>query len=433
MLTLLPRGRIRFAPGALPALLLMTLALGLAPRPDDHEPIRLKRIVTGAAKAGQFQPQRLILAPDPTGTVTRLPGLISPLFGEITIGPQESPTAIAVVLDNLEGAKPRLFVDANANGDLTDDPAPEWTTSPYKGGDRKEYTLWNGAATVSVRYGAETRPVRLLFRLYDLADPQRALYKGSILYYSDTGYEGEVTLGGQTYRALLTDGMATGDFRGKTPGGASLIYLLLDINGNERFDRRGERFDTGLPFNIRGTTYEITEMSASGDSFRIVPSKQSVPEIPPPPDLRPGKKALPFTAKTLDGQTVRFPEDYKGKLALLHFWATWCGDCVIELPNLTQRYAEFHPQGLEALGVSLDKPDSARRLAEFAQQNGVTWRQVYDGKHWKAELAVLYGIEEIPWSYLVDGDTGEVLAAGEDLAGPKLAETLQKVLKQRSK
>ncbi len=262
---------------------------------------------------------------------------------------------------------------------------------------------------------------------FDKHDARRAAFASVLFYYRDYGRVGDVSLGGKTYHAVLLDDVATGDFRpgkGATDGGVS---LLLDLNNNGKFER-GESFDATKPFNIGGTTYEIAGLSASGGTFQFVKSSQTVPETLPRPSLAAGFKALSFEAKTTDGDTIHFPQSYKGKLVMLDFWATWCGPCRAELPHLTAAYEKFHAKGFEVLGVSLDQADASEKLAQFTKENHMPWPEVYDGQYWKAAVAQSYYIDSIPHPFLVDGDTGLIVAEGGELRGEELSGTIEKAL-----
>jgi peroxiredoxin len=176
-----------------------------------------------------------------------------------------------------------------------------------------------------------------------------------------------------------------------------------------------------------------THPPVAGGAFLIAASDKGTElQMAAAPDLRPGKKAPAFTAKLTSGQNVKFPEDYKGKVVLLDFWATWCGPCVAEIPNVVKNYEKFHAQGLEVLGISLDRAGSEQKLAEFTKKQGMRWPQVYDGKYWEAAVAQRYGIEAIPHMLLVDGDTGLILA-NKDIRGTRLASAIEQGLAAKKK
>ena len=150
----------------------------------------------------------------------------------------------------------------------------------------------------------------------------------------------------------------------------------------------------------------------------------SVPEA----TVKAGSKALPFESKTTDGKAVKFPDDYVGKVVLLDFWATWCGPCMSEMPNVVASYDKYHGRGFEVLGISLDRENAQAKLASVTKEQKMPWQQVYDGKYWDAAIAVKYNIKSIPHAFLVDGTTGKILADGDNIRGTKLAPAIEKAL-----
>lgn len=136
-----------------------------------------------------------------------------------------------------------------------------------------------------------------------------------------------------------------------------------------------------------------------------------------------------FQAATVDGAELRFPEDFRGRIVLLDFWATWCPPCVAELPNVQSAHERFAARGVSVLGVSLDAYHnvSTDELAKFLKDRGLAWPQIYDAE---MEIAALYGVSSIPAPLLIDGDTGAVLAHGDELSGARLATTIERHLKR---
>jgi len=127
-----------------------------------------------------------------------------------------------------------------------------------------------------------------------------------------------------------------------------------------------------------------------------------------------GAKFPDFNEKDLSGRPMSIAND-KGRVVLVDFWATWCPVCLIELPNTLEVYEKYHGKGFDIIGVSLDEDQPT--LESFIKEKGMAWPQYFDGKKWGNKLAMKYGVEAAPTTYLLDG-TGKIIA--ENLRGPAL-------------
>lgn len=132
----------------------------------------------------------------------------------------------------------------------------------------------------------------------------------------------------------------------------------------------------------------------------------------------------PFTATLtkLDGTKLTLPDDLRGKVVVLDFWATWCGPCIQSIPHLKSLYARYKPQGVEIVGISLDQ--DLRKLNVCIETNQIGWIITYSGKGWEDPTAGRYGISAIP-SIWVIGKDGKIVS---DDARPTLEETIKKAL-----
>lgn len=115
-----------------------------------------------------------------------------------------------------------------------------------------------------------------------------------------------------------------------------------------------------------------------------------------------------FDEKDLDGKPISVA-NYKGKVVLVDFWATWCGPCRAEMPNVIKTYGKYHDKGFEIIGVSLDQDKD--KLASFIKDNSMPWPQFFDGQGWQNKLATKYKIESIPANYLI-GKDGKIIDSG---------------------
>lgn len=368
--------------------------------------------------------QKITFSPTRPTAVTKEPIFAyAPQYASLSLGNGKN-NSIALALDT-DGitTRPRLYVDTTGTGDLR---TPISMTAVRGVGESSGKVVYSASVLVNARYDVAGRggivPSMLTFTL-----------RGTELSYNrEYARVGKLVVGSKSYRIALVDETIDGKFDDfKHDDGAPKVSLYVDRQNKGTFDPKKDRFDAAKPVRLAGATFEVISIDPRGTSISLRGLSKSAGISAA--NLRPGSDVIEFETETVDGKTVRFPQDFRGKVVMLDFWAMWCQPCLAEMPNVISVYKEYHPRGFEILGVSLDQAKQKTALITFLARNNMPWSQIYDGGFWKAEIAQLYDVNAIPHAILLDGTTGKIVAMGDDLRGQGLAPAVEGALMARKR
>lgn len=199
----------------------------------------------------------------------------------------------------------------------------------------------------------------------------------------------------------------------QNPNSPIALYALKNYTGYEVIASKVEPFFDLLPAAIKNSTAGI-EFKAKIETAKLT-------------DI--GREALDFTQNDTLGVPVKL-SSLRGKYLLVDFWASWCGPCRRENPNVVQVFNQFKDKGFHIIGVSLDQPNAKEKWMKAIHDDKLTWTHVSDLQFWNNEVAKLYGIQSIPQNLLLDPD-GKIIA--KNLRGEALGKKLEAIFSKEAK
>jgi peroxiredoxin len=213
------------------------------------------------------------------------------------------------------------------------------------------------------------------------------------------------SLKSQYFNAEIGKRMTYGLFAKSNPNSAIALYALQIFVGDEIVDVT----------NVRSMFDALSDAVKNSREGKDFGEKLTIAE-----NTQVGKEAMDFKENDTLGRPVSL-SSFRGKYVLLDFWASWCGPCRMENPNVVKVYEEFHGKGFDILGVSLDKSADKAKWLKAIQDDRLSWTQVSDLGFWNNAAAKEYGVTAIPMNFLID-PRGKII--GRNLRGEDLEKKL---------
>lgn len=346
--------------------------------------------------------------PAANAKVEMKPGVPGTQDGAITLGGK----TYRLTLRQRSYGAPELGLDENRDGQITPSEIKPMVAEAGQDQNGKPIPFYRASRPVQAPFSGAR--VNLNFS-YSPAYP-------TVYAFVDYGRRGTAQVGPKRYGAELRDLLHRGDFSAAPGANGQEIRLMLDVNGNGKFDKRGETFTVGKPFRIAGQTYEARVPKPDGSMIEITPSTAEAVEVLPPYVARRGRPLPSMTGTSVDGKPVRFPEDFAGKPVLLDFMGLWSDDTEAATPALVELHKTT---GLAMVSVGIGYPDDAPKLVTFAKEKGIAWPILFDPKGWEGPIAQGLGVTRVPTRILLGAD-GRVLALGDELDNAHLGATLRR-------
>jgi peroxiredoxin len=413
---------------AVQRVLLMSVGVALCAVPaQSQQAARIKVKLTPAPQAAQmkqspgqglmlpYYPIPIALSETKPASVQQEPAYIGkPKYGAITLGNGPN-REFAVVIDQPEQGEPKVYVDKNRNGNLTDDGDGVWTNKSERNG--------------TVSYGIQSFVLRASYGT-DKSETSNSEYGVGLYYFPNRtalfmmregARTGTLTLGGKKVKVYLVENDANALYdkpvptneKGEPTGKITTrpVWLVMEGEAN----KLPATIDIRAPFRLGEQTYEAT-VTQDGSQLTLTPTRKAVAQLAPKQAPRPalltaGTVAPEFTVLGENGNNVSLA-DFRGKVIILDFWATWCGPCQRSMPHLQKVYETVKDKGIVVLALCVwdEKADYDSWLKENKSKYGFTFAFDPAGRGENNIAAKLYKVSGIPTTYIIDKE-GKVAEA----------------------